>query len=757
MTRPRWVRRTTVAGFAACAMAAGVVGSGAPASAAPVVIPVDPTTRFQTVEGWGTSLAWWANVLGGWSDPKRTEIANLLFSPTSGLGLNIARYNLGAGVNPDPNKNMRVGAEVPTFLPAPGAYNWTADANQRWMLDAARARGTQTVEGFVNSPPAWMLSTACTAGAANGGNNLPAARYGDFANYVADVTNRFATQWGTTFRTVSAFNEPSAYWWQCGNNQEGNHVDAPDQAQIISGVRAALRARGLATGVAGAEEYSVSQSLDTWNSYSQAAKDAASQINTHTYGASGLSRLRVAAREADKRLWTSEVGIGGVGGFNAGDLSSALQLAGRIQGDLTELRADAFVYWQAVEDDDGNNNYGFIKADFGGTENYVVTKQYSAMKNYSRYIAPGSVVLQSNDANTLTTFDPATGNLVLVAYNDSTSARDVQYDLSRFGTNGTSAQRIETSAAYSAAALSNVAVTNRQLAVTLPAQSITTLVVGGSSLPAVSGSVLVNGGFESGTQGWSGEWNPGQFTVDGTSAGQGANSAKLATTSTADVGLAQSVTAGAGGRYRASVLIDTDVVDGVSVGLDVNGVRKDSRPVITAGGHRRYDLTADAPAGASVKLWVYAPKNPGTTRVDAASLVPDTSLLTNSGFETGSLSGWTGEWHPARAGVEDNFPFTGKYDATIGTTSTEDAAVAQTITAPRTGTYTLTAAVAGSKAASLGVDVAGVQARTVPVVPNTGWRTVTTAFTASAGQPLKVWYYSSAGSGWATLDDVTLR
>ena len=31
------------------------------------VVHVDPRVRYQTVEGWGTSLAWWANVIGGWS------------------------------------------------------------------------------------------------------------------------------------------------------------------------------------------------------------------------------------------------------------------------------------------------------------------------------------------------------------------------------------------------------------------------------------------------------------------------------------------------------------------------------------------------------------------------------------------------------------------------------------------------------------------------------------------------------------------
>lgn len=750
-------RRATATAALVCAVATGSTLIAPAASAAPTIVTVDSTTRFQTLEGWGTSLAWWANILGGWSEPRRTQVADLLFHPTNGLGLDIVRYNLGAGTNPNPTKNMRVGAEVPTFLPTPGNYDWSADANQRWMLDAAKARGTTTVEGFVNSPPAWMLSTACTAGAPDGGNNLPPARYTDFANYIADVSHHFSTTLGTTFRTVSAFNEPSAAWWKCSNNQEGNHVDATEQSKIVTAVAAALRARGLPTGVSAAEEYSVERSHASFLAYPKAAQDASSQINTHTYNATGSSKLRAVARENGKRLWTSEVGIGGTGGFNAQDLSSALQLAQRVQGDLTELRADAFVYWQAIEDDDGNNNYGFIKADFGGSETYTVTKQYSAMANYSRYIAPGSIVLQSNDSKTLTTLDPATGKLVLVAYNDGTGSRDLQYDLSSLGTVSTSAQRIETSAANSAATLSPVAISGRQLSVSLPARSITTLVVDGASLPAAEGTVLTNGGFEDGTAGWTGEWNPTRFTVDTTNPAAGNRGAKLSTTATQDVAASQTLTAASSGRMNASVFVDTDLVEGVRIGIDVDGVRKDSRPAITAGGYHRYDFTADVTAGSQVKIWVYAPKAAGTTRVDQAVLSPDTSLLSNSGFESGALTGWTGEWHPNRVTTEQEFPFNGRFDASVSTSATEDAAIMQTITAPRTGTYTLTAAVASSKTATLGVDVAGAQVATLPSTPGGGYKTVKTSFTATAGQSIKVWYYSGTGDGWATIDDVSLR
>jgi O-glycosyl hydrolase len=54
-------------------------------------VRIDPATRYQTVEGWGTSLAWWGHVVGSWPDETRNAIADLVFSPSAGLGLNVAR------------------------------------------------------------------------------------------------------------------------------------------------------------------------------------------------------------------------------------------------------------------------------------------------------------------------------------------------------------------------------------------------------------------------------------------------------------------------------------------------------------------------------------------------------------------------------------------------------------------------------------------------------------------------------------------
>lgn len=61
----------------------------------------EPSQQYQTIEGWGTSLAWWGKVVGSYSN--RDEYAEKMFSPTNGLGLNVIRYNIGGGKTRHPN------------------------------------------------------------------------------------------------------------------------------------------------------------------------------------------------------------------------------------------------------------------------------------------------------------------------------------------------------------------------------------------------------------------------------------------------------------------------------------------------------------------------------------------------------------------------------------------------------------------------------------------------------------------------------
>ena len=139
---------------------AGIVDAGSDAPRGPVtaapgatLVKIDPAARRQTFEGWGTSLCWWANRVGGWSATARNAVVDALVDPQAGLGYKVFRYNIGGGENPA-HEHMRQWGEMPGFLNAAGTWDWNADANQRNVLRRIVERDPSAIlEAFSNSPP----------------------------------------------------------------------------------------------------------------------------------------------------------------------------------------------------------------------------------------------------------------------------------------------------------------------------------------------------------------------------------------------------------------------------------------------------------------------------------------------------------------------------------------------------------------------------------------------------------------------------
>ena len=125
-------------------------------------------------QGWGTALCWWAHRLG--YSEKLTNAAAEAFFSDEGLGLDIARYNLGGGDDPTHNHINRSDSKVPGVysdykLSSDGkdvesiTYDITKDQNQLNIAKAAlKANPDLYFEGFSNSAPYFMTKTGCTSG-----------------------------------------------------------------------------------------------------------------------------------------------------------------------------------------------------------------------------------------------------------------------------------------------------------------------------------------------------------------------------------------------------------------------------------------------------------------------------------------------------------------------------------------------------------------------------------------------------------------
>ncbi|MCP1185995.1 RICIN domain-containing protein [Paenibacillus sp. 1781tsa1] len=470
----KWLKRMSSLLLAGSLLTGGL-GLGTEVSAAGAYTAVaDPSKQYQTMEGWGTSLAWWGKVVGEYSN--RDEYVEKMFNANTGLGLNILRYNIGGGDNPSSNV-LEYRKAVPGYQPSPGVYDWNADANQRYMLQAAKAQGVNIIEAFANSAPYWMTISGNVSGSANGGNNLKPDYYDDFADYLTEVVKHFRDNWGITFDSVTPLNEPISTWWKQGNDQEGMHFDRADQNTILSQVQASLNTKGLSTKLSAPEEYSIDDTNVSFNSYSNAVKSAITQINTHTYGGSNRTALRNTATSAGKHLWTSEYGDGD---------ASGLTMSRTILKDIRNMGASGWVYWQAVDSADG---WGFFKNVLNNTQtsSYTVNQKYYVMGNYSKFIRPGYKIIGMSDANTLAAYDAASGKVVLVTTNSESTDTTVTYDLSRFTNTGTSAQVHRTSSTEKLQQLTNISVQNKTFTATAKANSVTTYVISGATYNGSTG------------------------------------------------------------------------------------------------------------------------------------------------------------------------------------------------------------------------------------------------------------------------------
>ncbi|GAB3930997.1 hypothetical protein GCM10029976_033970 [Kribbella albertanoniae] len=358
MDSPVNIHRRTLLAAAGVTAASAVLSTGT--ARADATVRVDPAADQGAWEGWGTSLAWWANVFG-----DRDDFADLFFTTKTvsyngaslpGLGMNIARYNLGAcSWNAVGSERMVASPNIPRFKqiegfwqdwgnedPASAAWNWNADAKQRAMLTKATQRGAIS-ELFANSPMWWMCSNHNPSGAADGGNNLQSWNHRQHALHLAATARRARDQWGVNFRTVDAFNEPSSNWWKADGGQEGCHIDATTQRSVISNLRTELDRVGLSgVAISASDETNYDLARTTWSSFDSATKDRVRQVNVHGYqGLSGRrDLLGNEVRASGKILWNSEHGDSD---------GSGMMTARCLLMDFRWLKPTAWCYWQVMD------------------------------------------------------------------------------------------------------------------------------------------------------------------------------------------------------------------------------------------------------------------------------------------------------------------------------------------------------------------------------------------------------------------------
>jgi hypothetical protein len=145
---------------------------------------------------------------------------------------------------------------------------------------------------------------------------------------------------------------------------------------------------------------------------------------------------------------------------------------------------------------------------------------------------------------------------------------------------------------------------------------------------------------------------------------------------------------------------------------------------------------------------------------------PGLNLLQKPGFEeytppTLGVPGWVSDRiRQTPAYSETNQPHTGAQNGACWTPGYLDCGIYQDVTAPSTGTYTLTFYATADRAKGwVGADVNGVLAVSSPVEAR-GFRNYGTPYTmtfrATRGDTIHVWMYSPGIPGYVVIDDVSL-
>ena len=471
----------------------GFLGCGA---ASPQNVTIDAAMSNQTLEGWGTSLAWFANGVGGWSNSTNyNDLMNALFSPSSGLGLTYMRYNIAGGDDPLCGTTGHYACisnathAVPGYEPTAGTYDWTRDANQRRVATSAQSLGANLFEAVSYSAPYWMTISGTSQGGVNGVENLASGYYGSgagtFADYLTTVVNHFNTSWGITFHHLEPLNESGQTWWTAGDQkQEGCAFSLAHQQTMIQNVAASLSSKGLnATQVAAMDEYkegvlnsTAASTANEFYNYSSTTLGDFTALNTHGYSSTlGSVALAAAAQHAGKRITMSEWGSND---------NTGKDLSNQILADIYQTRAVSWSIWQP-------DWPGLMNIDYAG-QTYSLNEAYYVYGNYTKFIRPGYQFVAISDPQSLAAFNQQQNTLVIVTQNWTTSSRTVNYQLSHFSATGASAAVYQTSSTEQLASLGTVSLASGAFSYTVPANSVTTYVIQGTSYAPAATTVNDN-------------------------------------------------------------------------------------------------------------------------------------------------------------------------------------------------------------------------------------------------------------------------
>lgn len=456
-----------------------------------VHVSINLNEKLQTIDGWGGSLCWWANIIGGYSDEKIKTACDWITDPVAGLNMNIFRFNIGGGDAPGHHHLREDGGAMPGYRDSlQGRYEWTRDENQRKVLKqliASRIANTGKNDvrliAFSNSPPWWMTVSGCVSGSTDGKTtNLRSDMFDAFADYLTDVTKYYHDSLGITFEHLEPFNEPFSTWWKANGGQEGCYFSQEDQHNMIRCLYRALEQKDMLRycSIAAMDANSIDEAIEGLKAYASAGDilPKINRIDVHSYFGKRRRELADVAKRHNKVVWQSESGPLSVGG---NDVHQMMVVCDRIITDFKEMNPTAWIDWQLVADN--SQIWGLLVGKYKEEgEQLRRGMSFYLRAHFSRYIKTGYQLVENDCKNALSAMSPDGKELVIVLSNADKTEKKMDASFGKQGTKTLKVHMVTTRAAqhFSEQLLAaDFKIKTPDVRVTVPAQSVVTLVITG--------------------------------------------------------------------------------------------------------------------------------------------------------------------------------------------------------------------------------------------------------------------------------------
>jgi glucosylceramidase len=393
------------------------------------VITVNPNTTYQSMVGFGASFtdaaAW--NVF---NSPRRDEIMNALFNPSSGVGMSWLRQPIGAtdfsrsfytynDGTADPSlSRFSIAHDNPYILP---------------LVRQAKALNPQlSIMASPWSAPAWMKTNNNLIG-----GSLNDSQVGVYADYLVKFAQAYGAA-GAPIAYMSVQNEPNF----SPPGYPGMLMSAGQQSNIINNLVPKLRAAGLSTRLLGYDH--------NWDntSYAQQVNNSAGSNVVgsawHCYGGNPSGQSTVRNAQPGKEIFFTECS-GTSSGTDAATFRDTLRWQGiNLAIGTTRNWARTVTTWNMALD----ANHGPVIGSCGNCMGVVTTNggnvtynaEYYVLGHLSKFVKPGAVRIDSTGYGEggiqNVAFRNPDGTIVLVALNSGgTQNFQVSYGGQSFGYN----------------------------------------------------------------------------------------------------------------------------------------------------------------------------------------------------------------------------------------------------------------------------------------------------------------------------------